>query len=187
MRRLLWLGFVAVLLFVSGQVRAEEGGLTFQWTNSDKNLDGTVLAPTDIQSTRIEIGTCNGSAFGAKLTDWILQGATTSAFVAMTTPGLYCGRLYTTAKGSESPPSNPAQGMVTITAPPPTGPVTVDTVAYKKREDVDAVSYIPFGTVPLGTKCLPQTSDSYTAVPRATVVKNVRFDVYPPRLFAKCQ
>lgn len=95
--------------------------ITATWTNPTQNTDGTTLASSEIKQTRIEYGTCNGTAFGAKSGEVIVEGVGTTTSVQGLTPGTWCARAYTTSiYGVESDASNVASKVVA--APKPNAP-----------------------------------------------------------------
>lgn len=184
------------------QASTPAGMLTFtvNWTNPTQYTDGSALASTDINQTRIEYGTCTGGSpvlMGTVLGQFIATGGLQHAASPALAAGTYCARAYTTAKGVESVASSVVS--VTLVAPPqpapnpPSGvtatPVvqTADTNAYKLHQAVDSYQMVAFGSVPAGTACDPTHSiDGYSLIQRATVTLASRFDVAPLLAWAHC-
>lgn len=159
---------------------------TVSWTNPTTYTDSSVLNPADITQTRIEYGSCNGSAFGTKAGEVKATGSVTSTALTLA-PGTYCLRGYTTAKGQESAASNVVKTTVAQPAPNPPVLVTVDMTAYKMRQSIDGFSFVAIGTVPLGVECKgDMPADGFYVVPRANVKLTSRFDTLPLITFAKC-
>jgi hypothetical protein len=119
MKRLL--AFLAAGLLASVAYAAV---LTATWTNATKNIDDTPIpasGPGSIASTRIEIGTCNGTAFGTKVSEFTVQGVATTGQTPNLQPGTWCARAaHTNTYGVEGVWSNVAQK--TIAAPTPGAP-----------------------------------------------------------------
>lgn len=186
------IGFFLLILLV-GAILDEAfpavGGLNTSWSNPTTKTDGAALAPASITQTRIEYGTCSAAGiFGTKQGDFKLTGNGTAAFVPLAA-GTYCVRLYTSVGAAESAISSvTASGIATaVPPPPPPVPKTVDTIAYKMRQDVDGFTFVPLGSVPKGTVCGSHTADAFTLIPRAAVTLASRFDTLPLLVFAKCQ
>lgn len=97
---------------------------TAKWTNPTSYVDDSPLAVADISRTRLEYGSCVGSAFGTKAGEFISTGNDTTEVSPNVAPGTYCLRGYTTAKGVESGPSN-VSGFV-IAQPAPKPPTLLD-------------------------------------------------------------
>ena len=166
---------------------ATAGTLTPSWTNPVTYTDGSALAATDITQTRVEYGSCNGTAFGTKAGEVKATGAATTGPAITVGPGTYCLRAYTTAKGVESAAS--AVAVATIAQPAPNPPVlkTVDVTAYKMRQSIDGFSFVTIGTVPLGIECnAALNADGVYVVPRSSVKLASKFDTLPLVTFAKC-
>lgn len=170
-----------VLLLASSAATAG----TVNWTNPVTYTDGSTLAPADITQTRIEYGSCNGTAFGTKAGEVKATGPATSAPINLS-PGTYCLRGYTTAKGVESVASAVFKSVIAQPAPNPPVLVTVEMTAYKMRQSVDGFSFVAIGTVPLGTACDAKSADGFNVIARANVKLASKFDTLPLVAFAKC-
>jgi len=74
---------VLALLLVSLVMcsRAHAGTATVSWTHPTTYTDGSALALTDISQTRIEYGTCAGTAFGTKAGEQIATGTATTVTI----------------------------------------------------------------------------------------------------------
>lgn len=146
---------VLALLLVSLVMcsRAHAGTATVSWTHPTTYTDGSALALTDISQTRIEYGTCAGTAFGTKAGEQIATGTATTVTITNLAVGTWCFRGYTTAKGVESGPSVVASKVVPQAATNPPTLSTITTVAYSVIKWRTQYALIPAGTVPLGTAC----------------------------------
>jgi len=174
-----------VLFLIAGAATA--GTLTPSWTNPVTYTDGSALAAADITQTRVEYGSCNGTAFGTKAGEVKTTGAATTGPAITVAPGTYCLRAYTTAKGVESAASSVATATVAQPAPNPPVLKTVEVTAYKMRQAVDGFSFVAIGTVPLGTECnAALNADGVYVIPRSSVKLASKFDTLPLVAFAKC-
>lgn len=114
------------LSLLLGAVAAYAATVNVSWTNATKNTDDSSIpssGPGSIASTRVEIGTCNGTAFGTKVGEFTVQGAATTATSPNLQPGTWCARAFhTNTYGSESGPSNVAVKVIAAPTPqPPSG------------------------------------------------------------------
>lgn len=153
---------------------ARAGTITWTWTNPAQYEDGSALSPADISQTRIEFGSCSGTAFGTKQGEVVNAGNGTTASKASLIPGIYCSRAFTTAKGQESLASNVM--VNTIAQPNPKPPVlsAISSLAMtvkKTSHGWDLVDNV--GIVRLGSECNAEQSfgNGYFAL------KNHRTDV----------
>lgn len=171
MKRILYFACALVIGAVISDAFA--GTATVTWANPSSYLDGSLLSAADITQTRLEYGSCSGTAFGIKAGEVIISGAATTATIPSLVAGTYCFRAYTTAKGVESAPSNVASKAVPQAAPNPPTLTTVATVAYSVTVDwpnLALVRYQQVGTVALGTACAgAATDDGYNLIPRTAV------------------
>jgi hypothetical protein len=186
--RVLWALWLVALYLVSGAAHAAT--VTVSWTNPTQYEDGSSLPASDIERTRIEYGTCNGQAFGNKLGEFTANGAATTATSPNLSPGTYCFRAYTRAKGLESQPSAPVQK--TILQPPPKPPTNLqvaEQTVYTSVKRTDRLVMLPVGTVPGDTVCIATEGVivdgvTYHAVPRAAVQWSG--SVQPDIAYARC-
>lgn len=164
---------LSILLGITLAGVAFAGSATATWTHPTQYTDNTALAVADIQQTRLEYGSCVGTAFGVKAGEVIVTGSGTSATVQNLTAGAYCFRAYTKAKGVESAASAVASKVVPQTAPQPPVLVTVETVAYSITVDypnLAIVKNLAVGKVAIGVACTAaETDDGYHMIPRAAV------------------
>ncbi len=125
--------FIFALLALGPWVYAQTPSITVNasWVHPTSYNDGSSLAPTEVQQTRIEYGTCglplnvataNGMqtvpVFGSHQGDLIAVGGKTT--LSATLPqATYCFRAYTTAGGAEGPASNTATNAATSSQPSP--------------------------------------------------------------------
>lgn len=148
--------FMAVLALFGLSV-AFAGTATVTWTNPTARTDGTALPASQIGSTRVEWGTCSGSAFGTTQGNQSATGAVTSTIISDLIPGTYCFRAATVdAAGVQSGWSNIASKVVPVAPPNPPVIVTVMTTAYIfKITQRGLLRLVQSGTVPLGVACTP--------------------------------
>lgn len=177
--------YLALLLLLAS-VAATAGTATVSWTNPTSYTDGTALALADITQTRVEYGSCSGTAFGTKAGEVKIAGAATTTGAITLPAATYCFRAFTTAKGVESAASVVASRAVPQSAPNPPMLTTIDVVAYKMRQSVDGFSFVSIGTVPKGVACNELSADGLYVVPRSSVKLSSKFDTMPLVVFAKC-
>lgn len=165
---------VALALVLLGVLEAVAyaGTVTATWVNPTTYVDGSALLPADISRTRLEYGSCSGTAFGTRIGDLIVTGSATT-LTATLPPGTYCFRAYTTAKGVESAASNLVTKVMPQPAPSPPTLTVIDAVAYSVTTDWPNLAFVKskaVGTVPLGTVCSDaRTDDGYNMVPTTAV------------------
>jgi hypothetical protein len=165
----------ALLLLALLPLSALAAGVTVSWTHPTQNTDGTALALANIASTRVEYGSCSGTAFGTKAGEAVVPApATTTTFDLA--PGTYCFRAYSktvAALGAlESGPSGVASKVVPYSPPNPPVITVVNITAYeyigpKGRNPARLGKVV--GTVPLGTACGQSMLGAYYTVPREAV------------------
>jgi len=123
------------------------------WVNPTTKTDGTALPAAQITGTRIEYGTCSGSAFGVKAGEVITTGAVVTATVDRPA-GTHCFRAYARIVGAESAPSNVAQKVILAApSPPSTLTATGDPFAYTIQQTADQIGLVAVGRIPAGTPC----------------------------------
>lgn len=173
----------SLLLLTLASLTLEAFGatVTVNWTNPTTYTDGTPLPASAITRTRIEYGTCAGTAFGTKAGEFIATGSATTATSPNLAPGTWCFRALTTANGLESAPTNAVSTVLVQPPPnPPTGLTVSATVAMTVIKQRDRFVMLPVGTVPAGTACdTSQSVNGYYVVPRSAVTwsGNVRPEV----------
>jgi hypothetical protein len=128
--------------------------VTLTWLNPVANTDGSALPASQIASTRVEYGTCSGTAFGTRAGEVLTTGAVTTATVDRPV-GTHCFRAYTrTLAGAESAPSNVAQKIILAAPNPPSNLVaTGDGFAYAIQQTPDQLGLVAVGRIPPGTQC----------------------------------
>lgn len=149
---------VALALF-SGAAFAQTATVT--WTNPTLNTDGSAIpatGPTALASTRVEYGSCSGTAFGTKAGEVVVpQPSTTTTITSLTAGSTYCFRAYAkNVGGAESGPSVVVSKAIPLPVPnPPVLSATI-TVAYEAVPDQwDGVKLgRAVGTLALGTTCI---------------------------------
>lgn len=174
---------VAVMVLLLVAVKSFAGTAVVTWTQPTQYTDGTALALADISQTRVEYGTCSGTAFGTKAGEQIATGTGTTLTVNSLPAGTYCLRAYTTAKGVESAASSVASAVVPQSPPKPPVLVTVTTTAYAVTVNGWRFAMVPVGTVPLGTACRADLKIAgFNAIPTSAVTTQYRAPIY----WSKC-
>ena len=146
--------FGAVALFLlAGSAFAGEATVT--WTNPTTRTDGSALTASQIGSTKIEWGTCQGSSFGTAAGSASAAGAATSLVVPNLSPGTYCFRAATIdTSGLQSAWSAVASKVVPVAPPNPPTLVTISTYAYEFRPRVlGGFKLVRVADVPMGIPC----------------------------------
>ena len=151
---LILLGALALFL-LAGSAFAGQAVVT--WTNPTTRTDGSALTAAQIGGTRVEWGTCSGSAFGTAQGNQSTTGAATSTIISDLSPGTYCFRAASIdVAGLQSGWSNIASKVVPVAPPNPPVIVTVATTAYVfKVTQRGLLKLVKSGTVPLGVACTP--------------------------------
>ena len=164
MKRFAW------MLILAG-VTAGAADLNVSWVNPTANTDGSAI-PTSgagsLTGTRVEWGTCSGTAFGTRAGEVTVPAPATSTVVQNLTPGTWCVRAFSrNTYNVESAASNVASRTVNPPVPnPPTLSVTVP-VAFEINLTPSGLVKLgrDVGRVPVGTAC---TEDMVVANNRAT-------------------
>lgn len=148
--------------------------LTANWTNATQNTDGSAIPASgagSLVSTRVEIGSCSGVAFGTKSGEQTASMPTTKTVFVNLAPGTYCIRAFhKNTYGMESVAS--AIASKTIAPPTPSSPTltTIDVAAYQVVTQRNKFALVKVGTVPLKAACIAgQSVNGYTIVPRYLV------------------
>ena len=179
---------VFALCLSASPTRAGDAVLT--WTLATQNTDGTAIpatGPTSLAATRVEWGTCSGSAFGTVVGQQTVATPATTYTVTGLAAGVWCFRAYSrTVAGLESAPTNVVTKTILQSPPQPPGNLTVAALTvYQFIGTTDAVTLLAVGTVPAGTACDPaQSVNGRYAVPRAAVTWYG--SVRPRVVFASC-
>ena len=150
--------------------------VTVTWTHPTAFTDGTVLSAAQIASTRVEYGSCSGTAFGTKAGETTVPAPATTTTVTLA-PGTHCVRAFTRTTAAAGNLESSASGVATVTVPfsPPNPPtlVTVNVVARIAIPTRDGVRVaLDVGRVPLGTACGEVVKDDYATIPRDAVKLN---------------
>lgn len=102
---------------------------TVNWTAPTANTDGSAIpatGPGSIASYRIEYGTCNGTAFGTKAGEIVVNAPALTGNTPPTAPGTWCYRMYAVNTfGVESDPTNVVSKVIAPPKPNPPGNFTV--------------------------------------------------------------
>jgi hypothetical protein len=97
---------------------ASAADVTVSWTHPTSREDGTLLAVTEIASTKIEWGLCSNGTYTSSVT---VPAPATSKALTNIASGVYCFRAYTTdVNGLVSAPSAVVQKALNS---PPKAPV----------------------------------------------------------------
>lgn len=158
MKRLL-----VTLFILSAPAYGQGANVTAQWTNPTQNVDGSTIpasGPGSLTSTRLEWGTCSGTAFGTRIAEQIVAAPATSFTITNLGPGTYCFRAFSrNTFGQESAPSGVVQRVI---APPVPNPPTLTTVAvvaglnmaplYRINADGSRGAVV-VGFIPVGSEC----------------------------------
>ena len=179
---------VIALCVSASPARAGDAALT--WTLATQNTDGTAIpasGPTSLTATRVEWGTCSGSAFGTVVGQQTVATPATTYTVTGLAAGVWCFRAYSrTVAGLESAPTVVITKTILQAPPQPPGNLTVAALTvYQFIGTTDAITLLAVGTVPAGTACDPaQSVNGRYAVPRAAVTWYG--SVRPRVVFAQC-
>lgn len=163
----------ALFLLLSGAAHA--GDLAVRWTPPTTNTDGSSIPASgagSLTGTRLEWGTCSGTAFGTSIGSTIVAAPATSHTVTGLAPGTYCVRAFArNTYGSESAASVVASKV--IVAPVPNPPLlSIDTTAYELRlYSNGTLRFVAVGTVPLNAACGPKLAGQYAAFEGAKITK----------------
>lgn len=186
--------FLAAVVFLGmglWATRAPAADATLGWTLPTQNTDNSAIPATgagSLVSTRIEWGTCSGTAFGTKAGEAVVPTPATTYVVTDLAPATWCFRLFAkNTYGIEGGPSN----VVSKVAVPPTPkpPVlTVTTLAY----DLTFTGSIGrlVGNVEPGTACVGDViktwkdGSTFYEVPLASV--SLTREPRSTRVVAKC-
>lgn len=135
------------------------GTATVTWTNPTTRTDGSAL--TGAISTRVEWGTCNGTAFGSAVGEKTATGTSTTVTLPA---GSYCFRAFTRDSSNvESAASNVLAKLVPVAPPNPPTLVTISTVAYEMKLFPNGFWHLAMnGSVELGVPCTPVATDTAT-------------------------
>jgi hypothetical protein len=173
-----------------------------QWVHPTQNTDGTAIpasCPAGVTNcgrltqTRLEYGSCSGTAFGTKVGEITVAAPANTATVSALVPQVYCFRAFSRNDfAAESAASN--VGTKTIAAPTPKAPLlSVDTLAYEiKTNSAGRLVATRIGLVPMGTLCASEQQqtvegETYSRVDRAAVdVVNWPANLKLADVWAKC-
>lgn len=160
--------------------RADAAEATLTWTLPAQNTDGSAIPTTGagaITSSRVEWGSCAGSAFGTKAGEATVPAPGATYTVAGLAPATWCFRAFASnSYGVESGPSGVVSKVVVPPTPKPPVLVTVNVVAYEVLPHPIEGTRLGrnVGTVRLGTACGPEPvvqtfGGTYYEVPREAV------------------
>lgn len=185
MRKLL-----ALLVFAALPALAAD--VTTTWTYPTLNTDGSAIPASgagSIASSKIEWGTCAGTAFGTKIGEAVVPAPTKTHTVTGLAPSTYCLRASVTNTYGVA---SDFTGAVSVVVNPPKPQPPVITTATVARVWTPYGPGTVVGSVPLGTACGElkldgRKADWYT-VPRETVDLNRRGERLPASavIVARC-
>jgi hypothetical protein len=164
------------LVFFASAVLA--GSLTVSWTLPTQNTDNSAIpltGTTALASTRVEWGTCSGTAFGTKAGETLVNVPATTTTVPNLTDGqTYCFRAFSrNVAGAESTASLVVSKAVPVPTPKPPVIVTVATVVYEiSLHPIEGVRLgRNVGTIRRGVACGPEpiVGVDYFEVPTSSV------------------
>lgn len=173
---------VAILWMLLAAGPALAANLVVSWTNPTTNTDGTPIPVTgagSLTGTRVEWGTCSGTAFGIKSGEVTAPAGVSTATITNVGPGTWCARAFSrNTYGTESVASNVASKIVP--APVPNPPIlAVPVIAGMAQTPVYSVAstgkmstFVGFADV--GTPCsgpvlFTYRTKAFREVPRASV------------------
>ena len=102
--------------------------VTVTWTMPTQYTDSSAITPTDIASTTVEYGTCNGTAFGTSLGMATASApATTLVINNLSAGSTYCFRAYVTMTSTAGGQSSSFSNVASKSIPPkvPSAPIIV--------------------------------------------------------------
>lgn len=161
-----------ILLMGMAALPAMAANLDLTWTYPAKNVDGSDIPAAgagSIASSKVEWGTCAGTAFGTKAGEATVPAPTKTYSVPNLAPGTHCARVLVTNTYGVSSDFTAAVSR-TVDAPKPLPPVitTATVVRLYLRDNPSLVA----GTVALGVECGDQAKGKWYAVDRANVKLN---------------
>lgn len=132
---------VALLVLIVAGPAFAQGSITYSWTLPTSGVQGTATVPvaaSDLASSTVEYGTCNGAAFGTKAGQIVVASPGTTGVVNGLAPGDYCGRVFVTMTAAKGGTSSDVSNVAkrTIVPPPikPNPPTLLDAiVAFLRR------------------------------------------------------
>lgn len=132
---------------------------TLTWQHPTRNVDNSLIpatGPGSIAATRVEYGTCNGTAFGTSQGSQTVTGQAATATVTGLVAGqTYCFRAFSrNTFGEESAASNVVTRV--IPAPTPQPPVLSSTIsiAYEERRFLWFRYLAAAGSIPEASPCM---------------------------------
>jgi hypothetical protein len=194
-----FLALVVLCLIGAAAMDANAADAELTWINPTKNTDDsaipaacTTISPCGrLSTTRLEYGSCVGTAFGVKIGEIGVAQPATTAKVSALVPQVYCFRAFARNDyAQESAASNVA--TKTIAPPVPSPPVlrVVEPTAYRLDQGYkNKPQFKVAGLIPLGTLCHPiaQATDvtgaTYQLTERTVVTP---IGSLPLVAFAKC-
>lgn len=168
---------LAAVCFGALSTTAQAAVVTASWTHPTSRTDGSALPLSAITATRVEHGTCNGSAFGVRNGEIIVPAPATSAQFNLPS-GTHCIRAFTQAGSLESAPSAVVVHVVPV-APPNPPVLTVaqvagmnDVAVYKFAATTNSRSTAVAGFAPVGVACVGDQVFTYRGQSYRRVSRN---------------
>lgn len=177
LRKSILFGATLVLLLVLAyaaysQTTTPDSSLTVAWLPPTTYVDGTVI-PSGTAITYNLYGALKGAPKTAVLTGFVGLSS-----IQAVTPGNWCYAITSVVASVESSPTTEICSIMTAPSPPaPSAPgqptvnsVTIATTVYMEVQVANGFSFLPIGTVPLGTPCDPsQRVNDFSVVPASAV------------------
>ena len=171
----------ALFLLLSGAAHA--GDLAVRWTPPTTNTDGSAIPASgagSLTGTRIEWGTCSGTAFGTSIGSTIVAAPASSYTITGVEPGTYCVRAFArNTYGGESVASNVSSKLVPAPVPNPPTITTVAVVAGMQQTPVYSITsagklstlmgFIDVGKACSGAAVLTYRGNTFHEVTRSDV------------------
>lgn len=155
------------------------------WTHPTAFTDGSALAVTQIENTRVEVGTCaSPGVFGLKQGEKIVP-APAAITTLVVNPGTWCYRAFTkalaTAGGQESNPSAVVSNVVPYPKPnPPVLSTTVRLVYEVVADKWDGARLgRAVGSAELGTECVGEPITTQKGIVYEVPLDKVTLDKMP--------
>lgn len=176
--------FAALALWVGGAFGADA---TLTWTAPTQNTDNSAIPATgagSLVSSRVEWGSCIGSAFGTKAGEATVPAPAVTYTVTDLAPATWCFQVF--ARNTYGRESLPSLAVSKIVLPPTPKPpvITVATLAYDLTSRGNIGRLV--GRVPLDTPCMgdvvrkwadgsmfyevPREAVTLTRQPRSTII-----------------
>jgi len=167
--------------------------ISVSWVNPTRDVDNVLLpatGPQSLASTRVQYGSCSGTAFGTAAGQVIVPApATTTTISGLPSGSTYCVRAFSrNVAGDESAASNVVSRVIpTVPPQPPVLSSTVNIVWEQRRLWI--FSYLAqVGTAPIGSACEANETrwrgQTYNGIDVDLVKLSTKVD--PRNLYTRC-